>query len=213
VAKLIDRLKQLYQLATLRPEEENDEGRKNEARNAAFLLLKTARENGVKIKFEVKREDEPPAPPARGFYNPPQTAQTVADFEDILADIFRGVGSVPPPTVRARQREEDFLDRMQRAAREQRERQAQEQAARDAQRKERQATQSGFVWPETRPKPAHKKVKSASGQPPIIVAKFGGQCYACGDPYFPGDEVWWIRSSGCAHKACDPSLTDTPNPC
>ena len=51
MASLTDKLKGLYARAILRPEEESDTGRMNEARNAAFLLLKIARENGVQLKF------------------------------------------------------------------------------------------------------------------------------------------------------------------
>jgi hypothetical protein len=49
---LAQKLKKLFALATLRASEEGDAGRANEARNAAFLLLKTARENGVKVLFD-----------------------------------------------------------------------------------------------------------------------------------------------------------------
>lgn len=64
VANITQRLKALYALAILRPEEENNEGRKNEARNSAFLLLKIARENGVQLQFKVKVDG--PSPIASG---------------------------------------------------------------------------------------------------------------------------------------------------
>lgn len=50
-AALAEKLKRLFALATLKPEEEGNQGRENEARNAAFLLLKCARDNGVAISF------------------------------------------------------------------------------------------------------------------------------------------------------------------
>jgi hypothetical protein len=85
VASLTDKLKGLYARAILRPEEENDTGRLNEARNAAFLLLKIARENGVQLKFianpgekrgettaEANPQAEKPAGPKR--YERPKPA-------------------------------------------------------------------------------------------------------------------------------------------
>jgi hypothetical protein len=76
MAKLLDRLRQLYQVAILRPEEEGDDARANEARNAAFLLLKLAREGGVKVRFEQVREERPPPKPAPS----PSRPYTGVDF-------------------------------------------------------------------------------------------------------------------------------------
>ena len=61
MSALTDKLRALYQRAILRPHEEGDEARLNEARAAAFLLLKIARENGVQVKFVVGSE-----PPSAG---------------------------------------------------------------------------------------------------------------------------------------------------
>jgi hypothetical protein len=56
VSALTDKLRALYQRAILRPHEEGDEARLNEARASAFLLLKIARDNGVQVKFVVGEE-------------------------------------------------------------------------------------------------------------------------------------------------------------
>lgn len=51
MSDLTHKLKSLYARAILRPEEEGDDARMNEARTAAFLLLKIARESGVQLRF------------------------------------------------------------------------------------------------------------------------------------------------------------------
>lgn len=51
MSDLTQKLKALYARAILRPEEAGDEARLNEARTAAFLLLKIARESGVQLRF------------------------------------------------------------------------------------------------------------------------------------------------------------------
>lgn len=72
VSALGSKLKKLYGLAILRPSEEKDEARQNEARNAAYLLLKLARDNNVQIKFVVR--DDSVQGPSQGYarYQPPQ---------------------------------------------------------------------------------------------------------------------------------------------
>lgn len=59
-------LDRLLKLAELKPEEERDEARVNEARTAALMFLKLARENGLTIRLEGPSENlQPPlAPPA-----------------------------------------------------------------------------------------------------------------------------------------------------
>ena len=64
------KLRKLYALSTLTPEQEKDEARMNEARNAAYLFLKTARQNGVRVQIvrpaaEDAREAPAPAPSPR----------------------------------------------------------------------------------------------------------------------------------------------------
>lgn len=51
-AKILDRLKKLYAL-TAKPE-----GREEEARTAAWLLIKTARDNGVTLRFIAAKSAE-----------------------------------------------------------------------------------------------------------------------------------------------------------
>ena len=90
MSALTDKLRGLYQRAILRPHEEGDEARLNEARAAAFLLLKIARENGVQVKFVVGGEPSsggayaryecpkpsPASRPRRGPPAPPSGVET-----------------------------------------------------------------------------------------------------------------------------------------
>jgi len=73
LSALGSKLKKLYGLAVLRPSEEKDEARQNEARNAAYLLLKLARDNNVQIKFVIGGASDPQGP-SQGYarYQPPQ---------------------------------------------------------------------------------------------------------------------------------------------
>ena len=82
--KVIQRLQQLHRLATLRPGEEKDKGRANEARNAAFLLLKTASDNGFEIQFVPTRANG--AWP-NGFGAP----MAGSAFETVMQDLFGGM--------------------------------------------------------------------------------------------------------------------------
>ena len=63
------KLRKLYALSTLTPEQEKDEARMNEARTAAYLFLKTARQNGVRIQIvrsvEGQEQEATPPPPPR----------------------------------------------------------------------------------------------------------------------------------------------------
>jgi hypothetical protein len=77
--KLLEKLQKLYRLALLNENEAEDPTRQNEARTAAFLLLKTARENGVKIKFEVPRQA-----------NAPRRPTTIEGVRVDPGDIFEG---------------------------------------------------------------------------------------------------------------------------
>lgn len=74
MSALGSKLKKLYGLAILRPSEEKDEARQNEARNAAYLLLKVARDNNVQIRFVVGGGGgSAPQEPSQGYarYEPP----------------------------------------------------------------------------------------------------------------------------------------------
>lgn len=73
MSALTDKLRALYQRAILRPHEEGDEARLNEARAAAFLLLKIARDNGVQVKFVTPVSDAP-APAGYARYERPKPA-------------------------------------------------------------------------------------------------------------------------------------------
>jgi hypothetical protein len=98
--KVIKRLKQLHAVATLRPGEEKDEGRANEARNAAFLLLKTAADNGFEVQFISSN-----ATAYRGCNVPNGFNGDIAGtetFANVMNDIFGGMArdlrqQKPPP--------------------------------------------------------------------------------------------------------------------
>lgn len=72
-ADVAAKLRKLYALAVLRPEEEKDEARMNEARNAAYLMLKTAKQAGVGIQFVRRTMVEVPVAAA------PQEAASTDD--------------------------------------------------------------------------------------------------------------------------------------
>jgi hypothetical protein len=104
--KILERLKRLYQLAILRPEEEENEARQNEARTSAFLLIKIARENGVRLKFEVpgqtpQTSSAPRSSVPRGV--PDDIKSTVDFFDELLRNFARSRGGgespfrAPPP--------------------------------------------------------------------------------------------------------------------
>jgi hypothetical protein len=86
--KVIKRLQQLHMLATLRPGEEKDEGRANEARNAAFLLLKTAQDNGFEVQF-VSTAAMAGRKYARDFAD--ATSFSGSAFESVMQDLFGGM--------------------------------------------------------------------------------------------------------------------------
>lgn len=98
--KLLEELKRLYALAVLRPEEENDEGRKNEARNAAFLLFNKARKGGVKIKFEVPGAEPNRASTAPHAAAPPPVHDDL--FAQVLDDLMNGTYARPPGVPQSR---------------------------------------------------------------------------------------------------------------
>jgi hypothetical protein len=93
MSTLKQKLERLYRLAILKPEEEEDESRRNEARTSAFLLLKIARENGVKVKFEIPRsEEKKPSPPSNAPHRPSQAPWASENpFDDFMGDFFNRV--------------------------------------------------------------------------------------------------------------------------
>lgn len=171
--KILTRLKQLYALAVLRDGEEADEGRQNEARNAAFLLLKTARENGVQVKFIVPKAEPKPVPGPDSFSSffwkqgPRQDPFASyaggfdPDFKKYVDDMLRGQG-VKFPNARS----------------------------------------DPFKPPERSTKSKPKSKSASSGAPPLIYAKHPGRCVKCGSAFDVGHTVYWVRSVGCSHEAC-----------
>jgi hypothetical protein len=181
VSKLRAKLERLYQLAILRAEEEDDEARQNEARTSAFLLIKIARENGVKIVFKVPTEKVPEQPTDRVVYKGEKTTYGPGSntysydasgwfnhFEDFLRR--NAVG--------------DVLQDMFRDMHEQSKAQAK--------------SAPGFKYPNK----WSKSKSSPVGAPPSIVAGYSGSCRVCHRQYGVGDRVWWVQSWGCAHDAC-----------
>jgi len=77
VSDLIQKLRALYARAILRPEEEGDDARQNEARTAAFLLLKIARESGVQLRFVPAGSNAEPQIGTQGYsrYESPRQSE------------------------------------------------------------------------------------------------------------------------------------------
>jgi hypothetical protein len=173
---VLRKLQRLYQLAILREDEEGNEGRQNEARTAAFLLLKTARENGVKVRFEVPKKDAPP--PRYTVADPPPGP----GWEPFQVKVPVG-GYYGNPDVSGL---EDFL--------------------RDALRKNgngaaRVEVDGAFTRNTTA---AKRRAPSSSGKPPLIRSKFAAVCQVCKEePLIEvGERVWWVPGAGVAHEAC-----------
>jgi hypothetical protein len=230
--KLRLKLERLYKLAILREEEEKDESRHNEARTSAFLLIKIARENGVKIIFKVPPQKEaPPPPPTTSRYEGvrwanPSTAprRPTGPVRNPFNDFFSGAG--------ADVFEDMFRDMNRRQQEEQAER---ERRDRETRKRREEARQEPFVGADTyaetardherRPgesdeeyrerlldllksqgpgfkRPQRQNKKSTRGAPPLIVAKYAGVCRVCRKQYNLGDGVYWIQGWGCSHEAC-----------
>jgi hypothetical protein len=178
--KLREKLERLYRLAILREEEENDEGRQNEARTSAFLLIKIARENGVKIVFKVPQEKSVTTNDASSRY-PHASRPSASPFKG-FDDFIRRGGS-------ADAFEELFRD-MQRKVNEEKERVA---------RADRQRKESPFKPPQ-RQKATRSRSKST--RVPLTKANYAGICRVCKQSYDVGSSVWWVQSWGCSHEAC-----------
>lgn len=87
MSKLADKLANLLRLATLKEGEADDEARVNEARTAAFLLVKNCQDNGVKLSFKLPRQPETTSPTPSRAHHPwgnPQRPGTVNDFDDLM---------------------------------------------------------------------------------------------------------------------------------
>lgn len=117
MSDLLKKLERLYKVAIIRPEEESQEARMNEARTAAFLLLKLAREGGVKIVFrlETNGSSAPAKPnwsatetkaPPRETAPPPSQGVSFSDFMNAAqakgpkrtADFFEELGKAAAAT-------------------------------------------------------------------------------------------------------------------
>jgi hypothetical protein len=177
--KILEKLKRLYALAVLREEELGNEARENEARTAAFLLLKLSRENGVKIRFEVPKANPTTATvPSRrsvqtDFVSRPRYGVHNAEaFSSFMDDLLRQSG------VRRREAGRNVVYEVV---------------------KEVMETPSPFIPPNRRTK---KRKASVSEKYSPIIAKWQGICRVCGNPYMKGTDVYWVRGVGCAHEAC-----------
>lgn len=67
MSKLAEKLQRLLVLATLKEGEDRNEARVNEARTAAFLLIKTVQDNGVKLRFQLPADARPAEALHAGF--------------------------------------------------------------------------------------------------------------------------------------------------
>jgi hypothetical protein len=190
--KVMARLKQLYELTKIRPEEEDDKGRLEEARTASYVLLKYARENGVKVKFEVPKAEASPPKVAvdhgtyAGAWNPYQARVEVpitGDFDDLFKYV-RDAQSQAHARNRA-----DAQARAQHVA--SAKRRAEE--AKRAQSSEERFEQDG-------------RGKVEMDEPVLLTAKFSNPCRHCGKKYEAGAHVWWRRGIGCVHQGCDKSV-------
>ncbi len=183
MSSLGDKLKRLLALATLRPGEEDDESRVNEARTASFLLIKTVQENGVRMKFIL-----PSASAKTTVKSPPESQErgmaaiyADTDSPDIY-DIFVSSGL------------RDIFERLQREAERQKRAEAQARANREAAREEA----SPFRAPR-----GPYNTYAAEGSV-LLSSKFAGRCRKCEGHYNLGERVWWMKGEGCRHERCGP---------
>jgi hypothetical protein len=216
MSRVMDRVKALFALAKIRPGEETNEARLNEARTSAFLLLKYCGENGVKIRFTetaaTPKPVEQPQPryatsasadvpfPGSGFYG----------FEDFIKR-----GGVQDMFEKFR-REQERLDRQQ--AEEMRERSRKEASRRSYPdpwngefkvdfsypgSDDDQVDASAFHYPQQPSSTRERRMMCPSGEiAKLIQAKFKARCQECGKMYPPGTRVWWVKDRGCTHEEC-----------
>lgn len=213
--KLMGRLKALYQLAILRPGEEGNEARMNEARTAAFTLLNLARKNGVLIKFQAPKQEAPaPSPPppppvqSRPTYKPHAHPTDVDyDFMDAMRSAYGEVFS-DFFTAQAQKMKDasDAAAKRKRAASASPESTPREDYKREVKEAwQRAAEETPRGRPERVPgekdigfDPSFKgasKTKTGKWRRPdgtiLITTQFSGMCADCGGIYMRGDEVWW----------------------
>jgi hypothetical protein len=188
--KLKEKLERLYRLAILRPEEENDEGRKNEARTSAFLLIKLAREKGVKIKFQVPPpEPVKQAPPARQPVSNPFRTPGASPSYTGFDDFFRRHAAPGRPSTA------DFFEALFRTV--------SADAAKGASVPDdwdERAEREHFKRP-TRGgnKPSGRRDRKT---PPLIVAAYASVCRVCKRQISPGNKIWWVQGWGSSHEEC-----------
>lgn len=197
--KLLKKLEAFYKLAIIQPHEEGDDARLNEARTSAYLLIKTARENGVRIKFlvpppERKKSDPPPR-------RPPDPGSAPHVYWGV--DPMRGNWSTG---------DDPFGDLFTEVLRQEAQRRAQEQAARDRERAARESADfrrrnapkdPPFTRPQSQGSGRYDKRPAGGGdRPPIITAAFGGICHTCNRRIGAGERVYWVRAVGISHEAC-----------
>ena len=104
MSKLADKLANLLRLATLKPGEEGNEARVNEARTASFLLVKTCQDNGVTLSFKLPRQEQAAAPPRRpeGVYSGGMKNGQNIDFGDFFSWVREAHGQRQQPFKRPR---------------------------------------------------------------------------------------------------------------
>lgn len=229
--KLLDKLQKLYALTRLGDHELNDEARLNEARTAAWALIKTARENDVTIKFIVPKPKAPPAPepPPRpttqGTYNNPwgERARTYSRANDFKVDF--GVGFDPGGGFG---NIHDFINHMQEEMRRQRESIPKERAeprkgieycdvcgrplfttsfrtCPDCRKNEASedhfARQDPWYWERVGAREPHAAGKAPNGAIAILT-KFQARCVCCNHGVGIGERAWWRQGVGVSHEKC-----------
>lgn len=205
MSKLGDKLKRLLQLATIREGEEENEGRMNEARTAAFLLLRECQKSGVKISFQIPREAAPaPPPPPPPVYQPPRPSSQRPQTSSHAANPFGGSAFGGFYGNGGADIFEEILRNMNDHVR--------RREAASPPPPQPKINVDIPQWPEgTFTRPTRAKPRPVRGEwgananpdaPPIIRAKYGKRCRECGEPYAVGESVYWVRGGGCSHIAC-----------
>jgi hypothetical protein len=226
VTDIIEKLKRLYALAKLSDDERKlyaddklDDGRLNEARTSAFLLLHIARTNNVTIRFEM-HGSEGTAAPAGPFGSQNWGRPSMRDLDEILRRAVRREQEVA-----SAREERERQERFKRDFSEERERRRSPSPASNSAtagnwvadpavdpffthvNEHVPGSWSGAVPPFQRPqsRPTGKwqtKKEKDPKSPPLITAQFPGVCMACQKPYAQGEQVWWMRNVGSTHGAC-----------
>lgn len=188
--RLLKKLERLYRLAVTSPEDEADDARMNEARNAAWLLLKLAREGGVAVKFIVRRAPDPSPPAARPAPVNPWPGEGFSP-DDLMSAFLRGVAATGPRsptpgwTVKnkpSNRYNPPTCDVYVNGAK----------------------VHTGTIDDEMFPRPPTPRASDKIADAGVITAGFGGTCRGCGKRYDPGERVYWEPGFGCYHNACTP---------